>query len=97
MTEFSGVYQRDLEIGILTKQKTGGKGKYDYELSMVELAGQGIRDIYGYVSHEFEEPVFKITRIEMEDGQLVDVEGEHDFPYICDGGEVIPLSEKKDE
>ncbi len=56
--------------------------KRDYELSLNELAGKPVSDIYGYISHEFEDPVFKLTRIILADGSSVDVEGEHDIPYI---------------
>jgi hypothetical protein len=56
-----------------------------HELSLNAISGQKVVDVYGYVSTEFGDPVFKLTRIELEDGTTLDVEGEHDMPYIPDG------------
>lgn len=60
--------------------------KRDYELSlihdMLRVKGCEVRDIYGYVSREFGDPVFKITRIILNTDTSIDVEGEHDLPYI---------------
>lgn len=59
--------------------------KRDYELSLNELAkGDAVSDIYGYISSELGDRVFKITRIQLASGCILDVEGEHDFPYVCD-------------
>jgi hypothetical protein len=53
-----------------------------WEISLKTLAQQGIADIHGYVSTEFGDPCFKLRRILFDDGSFVDVEGEHDIPYI---------------
>lgn len=42
-----------------------------------------IKDIHGYISEEFGDPVFKLRKIIFEDGTQIDVEGEHDCPYLC--------------
>ena len=42
-----------------------------------------IKDVQGYISREFGDPVFKLIRIIFEDGTQIDVEGEHDCPYLC--------------
>lgn len=67
--------------------------KYGYELSVKDLTGSPVKDIYGWASTEFGDPCFKISRIEFMDGRIVDVEGEHDIPYICDEGKVVKLPE----
>lgn len=56
----------------------------DYVLSYTKIAGQGIKDITGYISNELGDPVFKIRKIVLEDNTQLWVEGEHDFPYIAD-------------
>lgn len=63
-----------------------------YELSLKELTGQKIEDVYFYVTEEFGFPVLKITRIIFTDGTSVYVEGEHDCPYISHTDEVPGLS-----
>ena len=53
-----------------------------YEIGLSKLTGLKIKDVHGYISHEFGDPVIKVTYIEFEDGQHIGVEGEHDFPYL---------------
>ena len=68
--------------------------KRSYEISLVDvLNGDKVKDIYGYVSHEFGDAVFKITRIVTENGKSFYVEGEHDLPYIA---EELELPEGED-
>jgi hypothetical protein len=55
-----------------------------YEISLYKLIGKRVVDVRGYLSDEFDEAVFKITVIELEDGTLLAVGGEHDFPYLED-------------
>lgn len=65
--------------------------KRDYEISLTKLLdGHKIEDIYGYVSDEFGDPYFKITRILLDTGRTMDVEGEHDMPYISDDKLILP-------
>ena len=68
--------------------------KADYELDLSVLCGKKIVGVYGYGSSEYgegEDRVFKITRIELEGGKELFVEGEHDMPYIPqDGAFVLP-------
>ena len=59
-------------------------GNSDYLLSYSKICGRKIKDIVGYISTEYDEPTFKISRIILEDGYELGVEGEHDFPYIVD-------------
>lgn len=56
-----------------------------YELSLEKLTGQKIKDVLGYVSMEFGEPSFQLTKIVLENGTQFWCEGEHDHPYITDG------------
>lgn len=71
--------------------------KRDSELSLNELVTSPVKDVFGYVSHEFGDPCFKLTRIEFADGRTVDVEGEHDMPYLCDSKEVVTLPETPED
>ena len=54
----------------------------NYLLSLTKLLSCGIRDIHGYISKEFGDPVFKITKIILQDGKELWVNGEHDIAYI---------------
>lgn len=58
----------------------------DYQISLVKLTGKAIKDIYGYLSTEFDEPIFKMTRVVLEDDSYFFTEGEHDCPYLTSGG-----------
>ena len=42
-----------------------------------------IKDIHGYISQEFGDPVFELCKVVFEDGTQIGVEGEHDCPYLC--------------
>lgn len=55
-----------------------------WQLSLNKLTGKKIVDVIGYPSCPFDEntPVFKICEVVFEDGTTVNVEGEHDTPYI---------------
>lgn len=57
-----------------------------YQISLTKLTGKAIKDITGYLENEFGEPSFKVCQIVMEDGTLIGVEGEHDFPYLVEYG-----------
>ena len=59
----------------------------DYILSYAKISGKKPVDVLGYVSLEFDEPVFKISRILFDDGSEQYVEGEHDLPYMTDESE----------
>ena len=58
--------------------KYGGLGFVD----LTKLTGVKVAAIEGYISREFDDPVFQPYRIIFEDGTQVFVEGEHDHPYI---------------
>lgn len=68
--------------------------KYDHEISLnaVLRGGRTVTDVFGYVSNEFGEPVFKITRIALSDG-AINAEGEHDMPYLTDDHGFMDLPE----
>lgn len=51
-------------------------------ISLRRLTDEPIADVIGYISREFGEPVFKITKIELDDGTVFNVNGEHDIAYI---------------
>ena len=66
----------------------------DFEFSLTKMSGLKIKDIFGYVSREFDDPVFNITKIVMGDGSKISVEGEHDIAYIPSNDRVPYLSEE---
>jgi len=49
----------------------------DYLLSLTKITGSKIKDITGYVSHKYGDPVFKAIYLIFEDGTTADFEGEH--------------------
>lgn len=53
-----------------------------YEYGISKISGKKIKEIHGYISTEFDEPTFKMTRVEFEDSSVFGCEGEHDFPYL---------------
>lgn len=53
-----------------------------WTLSLAAVAGKKIKDIQGYISGELGDATFKLCDIVFEDGSIMGVEGEHDFPYI---------------
>jgi hypothetical protein len=63
---------------------------YEWEISLRKLVGKPIADIWGMTADEFGEPSFKLTRVVFEDGTTLDVEGEHDFPYLVEGNAAQP-------
>lgn len=65
-------------------QIAGISQKRKYEISLNDVTGLKVTDVYGYVSEEFGDKIFKITRIQLGDGSTLDVEGEHDLPYIAE-------------
>ena len=58
--------------------------KHPFEISLNEVTGKKVVDVYGYVSSSYMDLVFKITRLQLDDGICLNVEGEHDFPYIAE-------------
>jgi hypothetical protein len=55
-----------------------------YSISLSELLKPGISivDIHGYVTNKFGDPVFKLCKLVLSDGESVFVEGELDMPYL---------------
>ena len=60
------------------------KAESDYKYSLTKLLGQPIKDIVGWVSSNWDEPIFHITNVVLVDGTKLGVEGEHDCPYLID-------------
>lgn len=54
----------------------------DYEIDLSKLMDKRIKAVVGYISMEFGDPMFKLTRIIFVDGTFLGVEGEHDLPYL---------------
>lgn len=54
----------------------------DFYESLVKLTQQPIVDVWGYVTNNGWGPVFKLCRILLADGTVLETEGEHDFPYV---------------
>ncbi len=42
-----------------------------------------IKDIHGYISQEFGDPVFELCKVVFEDGTQIEIECDYDFPYLC--------------
>jgi hypothetical protein len=57
-----------------------------YEIGLTRVLDKKIKEIRGYITDEFDNLTFKLTRIEFEDGTFLGCEGEHDFPYLVDWG-----------
>lgn len=58
----------------------------NYTIGFCKLTGRAIKELHGYLSCEFGPDVtFKVCHIELDDGTTIDVEGEHDFPYLPEG------------
>jgi len=57
-----------------------------YRISLSKLIGKEVQDIVGYLSQEFGEVLFKLTKVVLADGSEMGVEGEHDFPYLVSYG-----------
>lgn len=51
-------------------------------ISLEKVVGKKIKEVQGYLSSEFGDPVFQLFRIYFEDGSSCFVEGEHDMPYL---------------
>lgn len=54
----------------------------EYEVGLCKILGKEIKEVRGYISNEFDDPTFKMTKIEFTDGTLLGCEGEHDYPYL---------------
>lgn len=54
-------------------------------ISLNKLLGSKIKDVLGYVTMEFGDPTFKLSRVILEDDNELWVEGEHDLPYLTEG------------
>lgn len=65
------------------------KGAAYPHFSLVKLAGKKIKDIYGYISTEFGNPDFQLSKIVFEDGTTSYVGGEHDHPYLEDYDHIL--------
>lgn len=64
------------------KQKQHLAPGSDYLLSLSSIVGKPIKDVHGYVSHQFGEPVFKVSKVVFEDDTDETLGGEHDIAYI---------------
>ena len=66
--------------------------KEDYEISIKDILvdkSATIADIYGYISYEFGDPVFNVSRIAFSNDEHVYVEGEHDTAYLTEDEKVF--------
>lgn len=57
--------------------------KNEWRISLIKLIGKEIADIEGCLTEKFGGVSFKISEVILSDGSSLDVEGEHDFPYLC--------------
>lgn len=56
----------------------------DWLVSLTKITGKQIKDIQMYPSMEFGDVTFKLCWVIFEDGSALDIDGEHDFPYVTD-------------
>lgn len=63
------------------KEKIKVDGSY-YLLSFTALTGKSLKDIQGYISYEFGDPCFKLSRLIFDDDTQMHFEGEHDIAYL---------------
>lgn len=61
-----------------------------FEISLVKLIGQGVKDIKGYLTMEFGDVTFKMTSIVLNNDTEMGCEGEHDLPYLVSFPNAIP-------
>jgi hypothetical protein len=61
-------------------------GSRDYLVSLAKLLPEGVTivDVEGMVVKDFGDPCFQLVHIVLSDGKRIDVEGEHDLPYLCE-------------
>jgi hypothetical protein len=64
------------------KQKQHLAPGSDYLLSLSSVVGKSVKDVHGYVSHQFGEPVFKVSKVVFDDDTEETLGGEHDIAYI---------------
>lgn len=57
-------------------------GKNNHCISLSKLLGKQVKDVHGFITKEFDDPVFEICWIVLDDDTEVGCEGEHDLPYI---------------
>ena len=64
---------------------------HSYKLSLTKFVGRPIKDVIGYLNDIGAGPSFMLTEIVLEDGAMIGVEGEHDFPFLCEYRSESPL------
>ncbi len=64
-------------------------------IDLSKLVGKKITGVLGHLTDEFGQPNFQLDRIVFEDGTHLYVEGEHDFPYVTNGGTKDSLPEEE--
>ena len=55
----------------------------DFEIGLSKLTGKRIKEIKGYISNPYGDPIFKITDVVFDDDTYIRAGGEHDLPYVC--------------
>lgn len=64
-----------------------------YEVGLSLLTGKKIKEVRGYFADSFKAgAVFKLTDIELEDGTRINVEGEHDYPFLSTYGNGVAIN-----
>lgn len=56
----------------------------DGRLSLVSMLGKKVIDLEGYISSEygFDSPIFHVSGVVLEDGEILRLQGEHDIVYF---------------
>lgn len=69
---------------VRTEVETDYSQPYSHEIDLETITGSPITKIFGYITTEFGEPTFQMTRIITADEKSYHAEGEHDCPYLTD-------------
>jgi hypothetical protein len=73
------------------------KASWEVSLNEVIASGATVADVFGYFTTECGEATFKLTRLVLNDGNTINVEGEHDFPYLTHNVGVLNIPESLDD
>ena len=57
-----------------------------YYISLSKLFGKNIKDVVAYISGEFGDYTLAVNKLVFEDDSYLWFEGEHDLPYVVEGG-----------
>lgn len=82
-----------------TEVETDYSQPYSHEIDLEAVTGSPVTKIFGYITNEFGDPTFKMTRVITADEKSYSAEGEHDMPYLTDldDGKLQAMSDEDDD